>query len=252
MDSQIIVKVKYGDDIRKAAFPSSEINSYSVLISWINEIYNLNDSNTLLLKYKDGDGDLVTLANDDDLRLALHTESNLYVHVFFDGNNVSQLWKEFDTFKRTMDSLKIMIEESNEKPSEQSPSVQNISTIQHEQQSYQPSEREQQSYQQPEVSANHVHTSSASPNNFAGGPPPNSFASGLPHGPPQTNFAGGPPPNNFAGGPPRGPSPTNFANGHPHGPPMNFAGGPPPMGLANPFARPQMPSQQRPGNFNNY
>lgn len=62
------------------------------------------------------DGELVTFTNDDDLHLALSTEPLLYVHVFADGSEanavVSQLLKEFDNLKHTMENLKIMIEDN--------------------------------------------------------------------------------------------------------------------------------------------
>uniref|UniRef100_A0A914ZCQ8 PB1 domain-containing protein n=1 Tax=Panagrolaimus superbus TaxID=310955 RepID=A0A914ZCQ8_9BILA len=116
MSGQITLKVKYGADIRKAVLPSAEINSFGAITNWIAETYNLNDSNNLLLKYMDGEGDLVTFTNDEDLHLALSTESLFYVHVFSNSEDtnaiVSQLLKEIDHLKHTMDNLKIMIEDN--------------------------------------------------------------------------------------------------------------------------------------------
>uniref|UniRef100_A0A914Q306 Uncharacterized protein n=1 Tax=Panagrolaimus davidi TaxID=227884 RepID=A0A914Q306_9BILA len=64
----------------------------------------------------DGDGELVTFTNDEDLNLALKTESLLYVHVFSNNEDtngiVSQLLNQFDQLKHTMDNLKIMIEDN--------------------------------------------------------------------------------------------------------------------------------------------
>jgi hypothetical protein len=82
MSSHIIVKVKYADDIRKAALPISEVNTFTTMANWIAETYNLDGSNNLMLKYKDEDGDLVTMINDDDLQLALTSQQKLYIYAF--------------------------------------------------------------------------------------------------------------------------------------------------------------------------
>lgn len=54
MSSQVTLKVKFGSDIRKTVFPSSEINTYAAIQSWISETYNLHESQNFLLKYVDG------------------------------------------------------------------------------------------------------------------------------------------------------------------------------------------------------
>uniref|UniRef100_A0A914PT80 PB1 domain-containing protein n=1 Tax=Panagrolaimus davidi TaxID=227884 RepID=A0A914PT80_9BILA len=82
MSTNIIVKVKYADDIRKAALPISEVNTFTAMANWIAETYNLDGSNNLMLKYKDEDGDMITMINDDDLHLALTSQQKLYIHAF--------------------------------------------------------------------------------------------------------------------------------------------------------------------------
>jgi hypothetical protein len=82
MSTHIIVKVKYADDIRKAALPISEVNTFNAMANWIAETYNFDGSQNLMLKYKDEDGDLITVINDDDLQLALTSQQKLYIHAF--------------------------------------------------------------------------------------------------------------------------------------------------------------------------
>uniref|UniRef100_A0A914QDC7 Uncharacterized protein n=1 Tax=Panagrolaimus davidi TaxID=227884 RepID=A0A914QDC7_9BILA len=83
MSTHIIVKVKYADDIRKAALPISEVNTFNAMANWIAETYNFDD------------GDLITMINDDDLQLALTSQQKLYIHAFvckesFASNNGSR------------------------------------------------------------------------------------------------------------------------------------------------------------------
>jgi hypothetical protein len=82
MSTHVIVKVKYADDIRKAALPISEVNTFNAMANWIAETYNFDGSQNLMLKYKDEDGDLITMINDDDLQLALTSQQKLYFHAF--------------------------------------------------------------------------------------------------------------------------------------------------------------------------
>jgi hypothetical protein len=82
MSTNIIVKVKYADDIRKAALPLSEVNTFTAMANWIAETYNIDGSHSLMLKYKDEDGDMITMINDDDLQLALTSQQKLYIHAF--------------------------------------------------------------------------------------------------------------------------------------------------------------------------
>uniref|UniRef100_A0A914PA26 Uncharacterized protein n=1 Tax=Panagrolaimus davidi TaxID=227884 RepID=A0A914PA26_9BILA len=70
MSIDIIVKVKYVDNIRKAALPLSEVNTFTAMANWIAEPYNLDDC------------DMITMINDADLQLALTSQQKLYIHAF--------------------------------------------------------------------------------------------------------------------------------------------------------------------------
>uniref|UniRef100_A0AC34FT81 PB1 domain-containing protein n=1 Tax=Panagrolaimus sp. ES5 TaxID=591445 RepID=A0AC34FT81_9BILA len=84
MSAKITIKVKFEGDFRKALLPLAKINSFAAITNWVAETYNFDGlRNTLLLKYKDEDGDLITMINDGDLQLALSTsDSRLFLHVF--------------------------------------------------------------------------------------------------------------------------------------------------------------------------
>lgn len=59
---------------------------------------------------------MITLTNDEDLRVALSTQSSLYIHVFSNSeelrSEIAKLNNEFNKLKNTMDRLSLLIEES--------------------------------------------------------------------------------------------------------------------------------------------
>ncbi|MED6218181.1 hypothetical protein PIB30_024506 [Stylosanthes scabra] len=71
MESTQVVKVKYGDTLRRFTVGVTENNLLDIdmagLRAKILSLFNLTSGSDLVLKYVDEDGDLVTLVDDDDL-----------------------------------------------------------------------------------------------------------------------------------------------------------------------------------------
>ncbi|KAK7330542.1 hypothetical protein VNO77_24737 [Canavalia gladiata] len=72
MESTLVIKVKYGDTLRRFSARVDENNQLDLdmvgLRAKICSIFNFNADANLVLRYVDEDGDLVTLVDDDDLR----------------------------------------------------------------------------------------------------------------------------------------------------------------------------------------
>lgn len=77
MQAPVIVKAKYGDDLRRISV--SQSISYSDFVRLITDLFQLQEP--VVMKYADDDGDLVTLASDPELaeafRIALASATNL-------------------------------------------------------------------------------------------------------------------------------------------------------------------------------
>ncbi|KAL5186342.1 Protein NBR1 [Glycine soja] len=72
MDSALVIKVKYGDTLRRFSAHVDENNRLDLdmvgLRAKICSIFSFSADENLILRYVDEDGDLVTLVDDDDLR----------------------------------------------------------------------------------------------------------------------------------------------------------------------------------------
>ncbi|CAJ0946393.1 unnamed protein product, partial [Mesorhabditis belari] len=73
--SMTVLKVKYGSDIRKTVIRHNNDLTMNDLILMVQRIFNVQPHDPLVLKYKDTDGDLITLVDDSDLSLALNYEA---------------------------------------------------------------------------------------------------------------------------------------------------------------------------------
>jgi hypothetical protein len=105
----IIVKAKYGADIRKTQLLHNKDLSYNDLLLMTQRLFDIQPSTSILLKYRDSDGDFITLTGDNDLLLALGSEQ-LYVEVFTDGEDIqsqiTQLDQLFTNVKTSVEHLK--------------------------------------------------------------------------------------------------------------------------------------------------
>ena len=77
----VIFKVQVGDDIRKIEFVFNEngADNYQRFLIRLRSIYGprLRSDEKLLIKYKDEDNDMITVADNQDFCLALKTTSSL-------------------------------------------------------------------------------------------------------------------------------------------------------------------------------
>ncbi|CAH8668891.1 unnamed protein product [Dicrocoelium dendriticum] len=79
-----IIKFKYGSDIRKISI-GGDCDTYVKLKHLVEFIFRDRSFDTgLRYKYVDSDGDLITIRNDEDWRMALLYEKNLKIYVYPD------------------------------------------------------------------------------------------------------------------------------------------------------------------------
>uniref|UniRef100_A0A0R3S549 PB1 domain-containing protein n=1 Tax=Elaeophora elaphi TaxID=1147741 RepID=A0A0R3S549_9BILA len=87
------LKARYGSDMRKMTIHHSDDMSYNDLVLMMQRVFKLQGSANISLKYKDEDGDYITLADDTDLLLALQTETKLSIIVLSDETDSTQVMK---------------------------------------------------------------------------------------------------------------------------------------------------------------
>ncbi|CAI2294605.1 unnamed protein product [Caenorhabditis sp. 36 PRJEB53466] len=98
-----ILKARFGNDIRKSSLHHNNDLTFIDLLLNVQRIFGLHGDSNVVLKYKDLEGDLVTLASDSDLLLALHTaEGALDVTVTVD----SEAHEQVLDVQRQVDQLK--------------------------------------------------------------------------------------------------------------------------------------------------
>ncbi|CAF0838569.1 unnamed protein product [Adineta ricciae] len=87
LSGQLIIKAQLADDIRKMMINNEDL-TLNELVLMMQRIFVGKISNTddLIIKYLDDDGDKVTLSNDSDLTVALHFHKVLRLFVFVNGN----------------------------------------------------------------------------------------------------------------------------------------------------------------------
>jgi len=83
LSGQLIIKVQLGDDIRKMMIHNEDL-TLNELVLMIERIFagKISNSDELIIKYLDDDGDKITLLNDSDLTVALHFHKLLRLFVF--------------------------------------------------------------------------------------------------------------------------------------------------------------------------
>ena len=78
----LVVKARLGDDVRKAAISNGDMSRDELLLMlqrWFKG--KLSNQDSVALKYKDDDGDLITIQDDSDLTFAIRSSSVLRVYV---------------------------------------------------------------------------------------------------------------------------------------------------------------------------
>ncbi|CAJ0575411.1 unnamed protein product, partial [Mesorhabditis spiculigera] len=121
-----VVKIKYGSDIRKSAVHNNDLTLNDLLLM-AQRIFNISPQEPFTLKYKDSDGDLITLAEDSDLRLALDSNSSDTLSVFVNGDNAaaetlkaqfSQLQSDFERLLNAINSAEVRHNASHPEPTQ--------------------------------------------------------------------------------------------------------------------------------------
>ncbi|CAD5209491.1 unnamed protein product [Bursaphelenchus xylophilus] len=84
MVESTVLKTKYGTDFRKRLIHHQNDVSFNDLVFKIQNLYNLDSNSNIQLKYKDEDGDFITLIDDDDVSIAIHDQKVLYIEVTVD------------------------------------------------------------------------------------------------------------------------------------------------------------------------
>ncbi|CAI4222425.1 unnamed protein product [Auanema sp. JU1783] len=120
-----VLKVKFGNDIRKTSV-HGEL-TFNDLVLMILRIFNIKNESELSLKYKDSEGDLITLTDDSDLILALN-EPSLTVEVSFGtsdqiiqdlNRHIASLQEGIQSLARSIASVELPARSSSHAPSQQ-------------------------------------------------------------------------------------------------------------------------------------
>lgn len=117
LTGKLIIKVKLGDDIRRILITNEDI-TYDELVLMMQRVYRgkLNSTDDIVIKYKDEDGDLITIFDSSDLTFAIQCSRILNITLFVNGkpeplqtNEVKHIKKELkqirDTCNRLLDKL---------------------------------------------------------------------------------------------------------------------------------------------------
>uniref|UniRef100_A0A0N5AT82 PB1 domain-containing protein n=1 Tax=Syphacia muris TaxID=451379 RepID=A0A0N5AT82_9BILA len=102
-----LIKARFGNDVRKVSVRHNEDLSYDDLCIMMQRIFKIEPSTNIILKYRDEDNDLVTIADDNDLLLALNTQRNLSIVALAECGDVSNIEK-FVFFGSALEDLKLI------------------------------------------------------------------------------------------------------------------------------------------------
>ncbi|KJH51098.1 PB1 domain protein [Dictyocaulus viviparus] len=86
-----ILKARFGNDVRKTPIHHAHDLTLNDLTLMLQRIFKIASAETIVLKYRDSDGDLISLADDSDLLLALQSEQSLSIEVSLDNKAIVDL-----------------------------------------------------------------------------------------------------------------------------------------------------------------
>jgi protein TFG len=114
LSGKLVVKAELGDDIRVVPVYNEDI-TYDELLLMFQRVFGgkLKSSDEVMLKYKDQEGDLVTLADSNDLAFAKQTTRYLKIVVYVNGaeipamsaETVAELKRELTDLRNRVNSL---------------------------------------------------------------------------------------------------------------------------------------------------
>lgn len=88
LSGKLIVKVQLGDDVRRISIHNEEL-TYDELVLMMQRIFRnkLTVTDNILIKYKDEDGDLITIFDSSDLLFAIQYSRVLKLKIFPNGDD---------------------------------------------------------------------------------------------------------------------------------------------------------------------
>lgn len=89
--SMTILKARFGNDVRKTPIHHAHDLTLNDLTLMLQRIFKISSAEAIVLKYRDSDGDLISLADDSDLLLALQSEKYLSIEVSLDNKAAAEL-----------------------------------------------------------------------------------------------------------------------------------------------------------------
>ncbi|XP_064617625.1 protein TFG-like [Liolophura sinensis] len=117
LSGKLIIKVQLGEDIRRIPIHNEDI-TYDELVLMMQRVYRgkLNSTDDITIKYKDEDGDLITIFDSSDLSYAIQCSRILKITLFVNGlpkplehDEVKYIKQELrrlrDTVNRVLDRL---------------------------------------------------------------------------------------------------------------------------------------------------
>ncbi|XP_041352588.1 protein TFG-like [Gigantopelta aegis] len=113
LTGKLIIKVQLGDDIRRIPIHNEDI-TYDELVLMMQRVYRgkLTSSDDITIKYKDEDGDLVTIFDSSDLSFAIQCSRILKITLFVNGepkplenDQLKVISKELKQIRNTVNTL---------------------------------------------------------------------------------------------------------------------------------------------------
>ncbi|WKX90644.1 hypothetical protein Q1695_009472 [Nippostrongylus brasiliensis] len=112
-----ILKARFGSDVRKTPLHHGNDLTLNDLTLMLQRIFKIGSAEAIVLKYRDSDGDLITLADDSDLLLALQSEQSLSIEVSIDNKamaaladvqqQISQIQADVQRLSKTLSNLTV-------------------------------------------------------------------------------------------------------------------------------------------------
>ena len=118
LTGKLIIKAKLGDDIRRIPIHNEDI-TYDELILMMQRLFkgNLDPKDEVILKYKDEDGDLITINDNSDLNFAIQCSRILKITIFINGDEdvvnpeqIKSIRKELQQIKDKTSNLLNLLE----------------------------------------------------------------------------------------------------------------------------------------------
>lgn len=113
LSGKLIIKAQLGDDIRRIPIHNEDI-TYDELVLMMQRVYRgkLNSSDEVTIKYKDEDGDLITIFDSADLTYAIQCSRILRLTLFVNGqplplesDDVKHIRKELQSIRNRVNHL---------------------------------------------------------------------------------------------------------------------------------------------------